>query len=425
MTVGLNFLATVVASETGSSLARLEEDLFVGEQEQAAFEFVRRYYRQYRSVPDARTVQEHTGVRLPTPRGDVEFHRNNLYDRRTFDVIRDTYSTLRDAIGTRQPAPAIQALESGLRRVRSTQRNAGLVDLAQGMAEVRQRLVRVQAMGGMSGVPTPWPTLNAETAGYQDADLITFVGRMGTGKTMTLLWQANHVYEEGYSALVVTTEMGSEQIARRWMAMHYGLDAKMLKSGMVSTRLLRQIEQYEAELLGRERFRILSLGTGAQISQIEAAVEELSPDIVFIDGAYLLKPSKQSRPLNRNETAAYVFDEIKQLTIDTNRPWVVNTQFNRAAGKGGKDGTLESIAMSDVIGYHSSIVVAVKHGPTENPYESRELDILKGREGEFGSFFTHYRFKPANLNEMTAEEVEAVSAGPAAAEEDDQGYAWR
>ncbi|WP_445498031.1 DnaB-like helicase C-terminal domain-containing protein, partial [Pseudomonas aeruginosa] len=122
----------------------------------------------------------------------------------------------------------------------------------------------------------------------QDSDLITFVGRMGTGKTMTLLWQANHVYEEGYSALVVTTEMGSEQIARRWMAMHYGLDAKMLKSGMVSTRLLRQIEQYEAELLGRERFRILSLGTGAQISQIEAAVEELSPDIVFIDGAYLL-----------------------------------------------------------------------------------------------------------------------------------------
>ncbi|MGZ7215667.1 DnaB-like helicase C-terminal domain-containing protein, partial [Streptococcus pyogenes] len=80
-------------------------------------------------------------------------------------------------------------------------------------------------------------TLNHLTAGYQPADLITYVGRMGTGKTMNLLYQAAAAYEEGYSVLFVTTEMHSESITRRWMAMRYHVDPHVLKSGMVSTAL--------------------------------------------------------------------------------------------------------------------------------------------------------------------------------------------
>lgn len=759
MTIGLNFLASVIANGAGSALTGLDESLFV-DNERTAFEFMRGYYRQYRSVPDARTVQESTGIRIPAPRGDLAFHTNNLHDRRTFEYLRETYGAMRDAMGSRQPGPVIEALETGLRQVRASRRDTSMLDISQGMNLVTERLRAVAGQGGMSGIPTPWHTMNTVTAGYQNADLITYVGRMGTGKcmhpdtpvimangavraikhvrvgdhlmgpdsqprevlstttgreemfkvvpehgdewvcnrshilvlectydvdsvhragnrylysineylglpsrvranlrlvrtgvemadrevefdpylvglwlgdgsvgdtvisnpdrevyeylqgaattlglrlaqheqregfcpqyrlagvhgkrnalldfvtsvgcywrgekrihkdyllnsrekrlqllaglvdsdgyreqdayeittvyaglrddllylvrslgmragvtekavngkpyyrvrffgptdavpckvarkqvhevrvrrsnplhstfrvesqgegdyfgitlpgdhlyllgdftvthnTMNLLYQCDHSFREGQSNLFVTTEMNAEAIVRRWMAMNYGLDPQALKSGMISTYVMRRIERFVDELMGRERFRILPLGMGSSIAKIEQAIDELVPDAIWVDGSYLLKPSR-TKPNNRTENMAYVFDELKQLTIDANRPVIVNTQFNRQAGARGREGTLENIAMSDVVGMHSSIVVAVKPGPTEDPHLSRELDILKGREGEGGSFPIHYRFKPTDLSEMTAEE-RAVLEGIAATDSDDdsEGFQWR
>lgn len=426
MTVGLNFLASVTAVGAGNHLVGLDSDLFVGDNEERAFEFMSRYYRQYRNAPDARTVQENTGVRLPTPRGDVAFHIDNLYERRTFDSIRDTYGSLREAIQSRQPGPALQVLEDGIRRARRTRRQNTIIDIRQGFDQVLERLDNVRGLGGISGVTTPWNTLNHLTAGYQPADLITYVGRMGTGKTMNLLYQAAAAYEEGYSVLFVTTEMHSESITRRWMAMRYHVDPHVLKSGMVSSALRGRMSAWRDELLGVERFRILPLGTGGSISEVERAVDEFNPDIIYVDGAYLLKPAHH-KVNNRNELVAYIFDELKQLTIDTRKPWVVNTQFNRQAGAKGKDGSLETIGMADVIGQHSSIVIAVKPGITENPALSREMDILKGREGEHGKFHIHYRFKPTDLSEMTPEQVEAAEVGSAEEGEEgpSSGYQWR
>jgi hypothetical protein len=70
------------------------------------------------------------------------------------------------------------------------------------------------------------------------------------------------------------------------------------------------------------------------------------------------------------------------------------------AGKGGKDGSLETIGYTDAIGTHSSVVVAIKDGPTENPRASRMMDILKGREGEHGSFPINFRFAPLDMSEI-------------------------
>lgn len=423
MTIGLNFLASVIDTEAGAALLRISEELMIGEPEVEAYRFTKRYYRQYRAVPSPRDVQEQTGVRLPQSRGTLQFHTDQLYDRQQFECIRETYAEFREAIGTHTPGPAVAVLEQGLRRIRRNSRGGNLIDIAQGMDQVTERLERVRGLGGMSGIPTPWPTMNRATAGYQPADLITYVGRMGIGKTMNLLYQAERAFLEGHSALFVTTEMGSEQITRRWMAMRYGLNSDMLKSGMVSNNLMRLMRGFKADLLGRERFRILSLGTNAKVSAVEAAVEEISPDVIYVDGVYLLKPSA-ARSMNRTETVSYVFDELKQLTIDTSRPFVVNTQFNRQAGAKGKEGTLETIGMSDVIAQHSSIVVAVKPGPTANPMDSRELDLLKGREGEQAGFPIHFTFRPTNLDEMTHEEIEAIGGADHEAGETTADYTW-
>lgn len=405
---GLKFIASAVNNGAGSALLQMDESYFINE-EVPVFEFVRDYYRSYREVPTPAIITEQTGVRMPRAEGALSYHTDNLYDRYDFEVLREGYAEFRDLMKDGSPRPVIEVMENTIRRVRRTRRGASLIDIHQGMGLVIDRLQQAATMGGVSGVPSPWPKFNEQTGGYQAADLITYVGRMSMGKTAMLLAQAEHAYDSGYSVLLVTTEMGSEQIARRWMALKFGLSPDALKKGTVSTHLLRRMRSMQNELLGRERFRLLSVGTGAKLSAVEAAVEEMCPDIVFIDGIYLFYPNRTSTYMKQTERVTAVFDELKQQTLDTNLPHVVSTQFNRTAGKGGKDGTLETIGLSDAIGWHSSLVVAVKAGPTEDPRQSRELEFLKGREGEEGKIAINFKFKPVNFTQMTPEELEMCS----------------
>lgn len=412
MSAGLKFIASAINNGAGTAILSTGEDVLMGDQEIAVFDFVKGYYRSYREVPTPTIVQEHTGVRLPRAEGALKFHQENLYDRRDFEILRAGYGDLRELMKEGTPAPVVSVMERTIRRIRRGRRGQNLIDIHQGMGQVITRLEDALRQGGMTGVPAPWDTLNDQTGGYQKADLITLVGRMGTGKTAMMLAQAEHAYDCGYSVLVVTSEMASEQITRRWMAMRYGLNSQALKKGTVSTYLLRRMKGYQSELLGRERFRLLSVGTGAQLSQIEAAIDEVDPDIVFVDGIYLFYPSRGGGYMKLTERVTAVFDELKQMTIDTDKPFVTTTQFNRQAGKGGKEGSMETIGLSDAIGWHSSIVIAVKTGPTENPSESRELDILKGREGESGKFAINFKFKPVDFSEMTPEQLDAIESQP-------------
>ncbi len=412
MSVGLKYMAAVIGNEAGSSLLKLDPQYLIDEREQQVYEFMKGYYRSYREVPTAGMVTEHTGVRLPRAEGALNFHLSNLHDRFDFEILRSSYVNFRELMQAGNPGPVVQAMEGTIRRIRRTRRGNSMLDAHQSMDLVIERLRGAMAKGGLSGVPSPWPSLNEKTGGYQDSDLITYVGRTGLGKTAMLLAQMEASFDAGYSCLFVTTEMGSEQIARRWMAMRYGLNPQNLKKGTVSSSLLRRMAQYRTELLGRERFRLLAVGTGAKVNLIEAAIEEIDPDIVYIDGAYLLYPSLGGGYMKQTERVTAVFDELKQLTIDSRKPHVVTTQFNRVAGRGGKEGTLETIGLSDAIGWHSSLVVAVKPGPTDNPLESRELDILKGREGEEGKLAINFKFRPVDFSEITREDLMAMQGGP-------------
>jgi hypothetical protein len=85
-------------------------------------------------------------------------------------------------------------------------------------------------------------------------------------------------------------------------------------------------------------------------------------------------------------------------------------QYNRQAGKDGKDGSLENIGFTDAVGMHSSVVAGLRHGPSTNPKDSRALDFMKGREGESGVVNIHFKFAPVNFGEMPPEDIEAAAA---------------
>lgn len=229
-----------------------------------------------------------------------------------------------------------------------------------------------------------------------------------THNTYILLRQAWHAHMlAGHTVLFVTTEMSAEQIQRRHISIALGVNPTLLRMNMISTWMQRRIREFYRDMAGAEGFNIFSVGMNSQTSAVEALIQELDPDMVFVDGGYLMRPVSGAKNMNRTERITGVYDEFRALTLDSEKPMVVSTQFNRAAGKGGADGSLENIGYTDAIGTHSSSVVAIRPGPTVNPRASRWLDFLKGREGETGKIAINFKFAPTDMSEFTPDGADA------------------
>lgn len=425
MSQGLRYLSSIIANGAHGELLGIDSEVFT-DAEIPVYDFVRNHFRQHRELPETRTVQEETGARMPNAPEALNFYKEALLNRHDFHIFSDAYGRFRGLVQTANTNEGIAEVRGIVGRLhRDLNRNAagnrGVQSMDEAMQQVIRKLDETRGYGGITGIETGLPSYDGITGGYQDSDLVTIVGRMGLGKTYVLLSQADAAHRAGENVLFVTTEMGTEQIARRYMAINQGVNPTALKKNQLSTYVERRLREFSTTMLGAERFKIFPVGMKEKVNAIEAYIQEFGPTVVFIDGAYLLRPTEGHKNMSRIERITAVFDELKALNNDCGLPLICTSQFNRQAGKGGKEGTLETVAFSDAIGMNSSLVVALKDGPTENPKESRELDFLKGREGEEGAVYMNFKFAPPNFTEL---DPSAIVGGDSMAANDDDSMNW-
>jgi len=208
--------------------------------------------------------------------------------------------------------------------------------------------------------------------------------------------------------------MSIEQITRRMLALPTGINPSLIRRGMLSVYAEERLRNVIESLSGTSRFHMFSGGLKKKTSDVELLAQEYTPDIVLCDGVYLMQPSAR-KSMSKVERASDLFDELKQMTLTQNVPLVVTSQFNRQAGKKGKDGSLENIAYTDAISTHSSIVVAINsHDDGDN---KRLLTFLKGREGESGAVGINYIFTPPDFSELAADDPQLATGSS-------QGLDW-
>lgn len=407
MSDGLKLIAAAIVAGSIGTILDVGRDLFV-EEEQEVFDFVRGHFRSYRELPQIATVNAETGRRLPAAPESLDYYVDQVHQRHEYEAIRERFGDLRTAMSTRDMEAAKTAI-SEMNRATGRQRNRRgreVLNIEEAGALVLERLAETRGTGGITGIITGWDGFDEITGGYQRSDIVSWVGRPSLGKTYLLLKQAHDAFIAGENVLFVTTEMGQEQIARRYGSIALGINPSLLKKSMISSYMERRLRGLFQGMAGADRFRIFSVGMNAKVSAVEAFMQEFGPSIVIVDGVYLLKPSEMGRNMSKVDRITGVYDELKAVNLEAETPMLLSTQLNRQAGKGGKEASLENIGYSDAIGTHSSVVVAIKTGPTENPYASRWMEFLKGREGESGKIAINFKFAPLDMSEFTPEQQE-------------------
>jgi replicative DNA helicase len=368
------------------------------------FTFVCAYTKEYGDIPTTDIVAGKTGIELPPVEGKAAFFTSEVLNRKLhiemMPKVRDWAELLEQA----KPREMVSDAETTLRRIRQEYRTARVESLTRMGEEVWDDYQKMKQ--GLWGIEIPWPTINEATLGMWPEDLILFVARVGVGKSWTGLMLAQHAWALGKRVLFVTTEMARLNIARRFIALHLKLPFKQFRRGQLGEFVEQKVTAELKALAEKDGFYIIGGDFNFTFEDLESAIDEAEPDLLIVDGAYLMK----AQGATRTERAAAAFDELKRVGKRHKIPVIATSQFNREVKNNAADTiSLERIALTDTASWNADVVIAINRTEDMRRDNKAEMRVLKNREGVTGDPVIMWW----NFDEMRFDELPKTGGGDA------------
>jgi len=138
------------------------------------------------------------------------------------------------------------------------------------------------------------------------------------------------------------------------------------------------------------------------VPELLAISRSLKPDVIYLDGAYLIQ--HENTRLDRFRKIDAIADQIKTVLCPL-APTLASWQYNKAAAKKKKDDpvTADDVYGSDVIFMVSSILLGIFQADTPETIHRKLIQIQKGRGGEKGEFETCWDFKHMDFSQYVDE----------------------
>lgn len=408
MTVGEDFVRAFVeadpADKKSYSVALPPLDFFWGE-ERTLWQYLASYMAKHGKRPPVSILETETGTLLAKHDKPVEYLADKLRDRFQERTIKtamlDSEALFKES---RPVSEVLDTLRAGLARTLLSSDNVYAVkDSVVDVFDQHKAIL----LGAQKVIRSPWSTFNENSVGALPQDLLSMVGPTGTGKTYHLLNFADHAYNvDDATSLLVSMEMGYLAIMSRIIAMRTKTPASIVTGQKVSTGQQANIKAHFADLAG-DYMHIIDAQFSSTVSDVASVAQSLSPDIVIIDGAYLLDPTEKQN--SKWEAVKAVAEGLKkEIGIPLNIPvvasWQLNTEGSKQAKKGGVAGT-ENVGGSGAISHASSVMlemVKTEHlTPQGEEIDATRFTNTKNRDGHSGSkWLTGFDFKAMDFDEL-------------------------
>lgn len=391
MSSGLSFLRGVLEQDRNGvaflPVFGLKREDFVDE-EAVVLRYVLKHVRKYGILPEFTTIKRRfKEVSFPPVSNEpLLFWADQVKARKLSEQIRTQFKDVFRALRSGNPENAIATIrELSIELAREDNENK--VETLQELANEVLRLhdVKQQTMDSKPRIPYGFKHLDAVSGGAQPGDTLAIIGFTGLGKTYFMCRMAVAAHAAGCSVLFVSLEMNTILIARRLVSLRTHLNENFIKRGELSTLEGRQKLVQNLSTLPSERpFYLIDGRLVLRIEDLDAYVRALKPDIVYIDGAYMLKSKASAR--GKWEGISDAAEQVKSLAGAIPVPIVETFQFNETGGVWG--GKSPEFLASIVLHF-----LPDDDDRASSRYDSREtrlVEIKKGRGGEYGKFRVIY-----------------------------------
>ena len=365
----------------------------------AVYEHLLHYVITYDGAPTRMTVEGETGVDVgDPPQQPAQYWLEKMRQFRLHAAIESQMGEIQRFMDAGNPDDAYAALEHAVHEINEigAVESARVTTLADGAQQVFDHYLAIQ--NGERGVPFPWPTLNTSTYGMWPEALIVFAARSGIGKSWTLAKVGLHAWSQGHRPLFVTTELSQRVVASRLMSLHLAAPYNHINRGLMTTELENDFRAFlNAPPPNIDDFMMIGGNFDFRFSTLAMAVQEAKPDILIVDGAYLL----QTEGKDRFDKAAGVFNELKKLGKRFKIPIVTSTQFNRKAELDKESTmTLANIGLTDAAGWNADLVFALFQTEDMRKEKVMKIKNIKGRETWIPDIMANWNFDLMDFSEI-------------------------
>ena len=369
--------------ETGGfdtlAAAHITHSFFVDPDNAAVFGWVRDHWNQYGTSPGVEAFRhEYPADQLIETPEPLSYYIDELREARRFAMIQATLDQIKEPLRHGDTSMALKVMSSGLENIHGEV----VAVLDENIpATWEDRMGRYDLLtefrGGLLGPPTGFHTMDIATGGLQDQQLITLIGLPKSYKSMLLMMMNIAAHQAGNSTLFASFEMTNTEQTTRHDALRAGVSLSRLQKGQFEewerkrlVRMMHNIEDAQPMMMIHDPAGVTT------VSAIAAKIAQHRPDVVFIDGAYLMDCEEPGVVAGSPQALTFMTRSLKRLAQRFDVPVVQTTQaLSWKARKGHL--TLDSIGYSSSFAQDSDVIFGVEQIP-ENDREIR-LRIIASR----------------------------------------------
>lgn len=309
-------IASAIAQDKWLELARLSfKDSDFTDDAGIVYRFVAKYLSTYKTLPPPCLITEETGIVLPEA---CEFdHAVELFrEKLIVDEIEYRVNEINSDLSKGRFADAASHFHPiDLARTAST------TFYTERFARYDEYIARKAI--GIKGIDIPWPSLANILLKWEASTLNVFLAQSNTGKTWLSCYIASKVMEQGFRVLFVSMENMTDSIGRRLDSLIYKVPFDDMRTSRADLRVEKQwVQSLQNPLAGD--IILADQRTVSKVGDIVSLVNLEKPDLVIVDGAYLLKGKGDSSW----SSAADVLQQLQLACKMTEAPWLCSSQLN-------------------------------------------------------------------------------------------------
>lgn len=378
----------------------VQEDWFFNDLNKQVWKFITKHSEKYGEVPTAVTVKENFPTyTLHAVEDNIEYLLDQLVEYRKRQKTIDTLLEAQQSVQQGDHNAAIQTMSSAVQSLlNDNTRESNDENLSENPLQRYDEYLSIKTRpNGLLGISTGFKTIDDITAGLLNQQLWTIVAPPKTGKSVLAMQMAIRAQDENLKVMFQSFEMTAREMKTRYDAMRAHISHGRLIRGALHTEEEKRYRDHLSEL--RQEFWMPDNIAARTITGLSAKIEKFKPDIVFVDGMYLMmdeetgetESERSLRSLTRN---------MKRVAQRYDVPVVVSTQALRSKMRGGKV-TADSIGYTSSFLQDSDIVLALQRQDEEDD-SSRSLTVAASRISGMGSTDLMWDWEEGRFEEYAA-----------------------
>ena len=406
--------------ETGDILtikdSQITAKFFMGEHARV-FNFIYDTVLNSGQVPSARVVEQHfpnyelysyfreegdfeADFEIVGTEENLKFWCNELRLKTKHNTLAGSMEDIVELLQNSDTEEAYAKLKKTIAFIESEVTETADVDITKNVEDRKQAYLKRKENKGMEGLAYPLDFLNYLTKGLKPETLTTLIALSGTGKTWFEILIGSYLMLQNCTVLQFVTEMSETIMRDRYEAMLYSMCyGEMSYSNFKSGVLPLEQEKKFFEFLENDlpNFEPLIIATATGVMGMSAEIEKYNPDIVLVDGVYLMEDDQGAK--DDWLRVAHITRDIKKLAKRTKKPIFINTQADKNTSK--KTGPeLNSIMYTQAIGQDSDEVMALLRDEIMIADHEAQIKMLKQREGILGKVTMNWDFDHMDFSQI-------------------------